>query len=133
MSASHRQKLDQLASSFAHGVLHAIRNASIDDLRAGWSGGEGRASHAPRASAPAAQAPSARAGRGGRRRGGRLGRRSVKDIAGVIDRIVGLLKQSAGGLRAEQIRQKLGLLAKELPRPLKDALASGQLGKSGQK
>jgi hypothetical protein len=57
----------------------------------------------------------------------------VKDIAGVIDRIVGLLRQSAGGLRAEQIRQKLGLLAKELPRPLKDALASGQLGKSGQK
>jgi hypothetical protein len=70
---------------------------------------------------------------GKRRRVGRLARRSAGDIAGVVDRIIGLLRQSPKGLRAEQIRQKLGLQSKELPRPLKEAVDSGRLGKSGQK
>jgi hypothetical protein len=51
----------------------------------------------------------------------------------VIEQIVSLLKSNPGGLRAEQIREELGLQAKELPRPLKEALDSGRLGKSGQK
>jgi hypothetical protein len=51
----------------------------------------------------------------------------------VITRIVGLLKQHPKGLRAEEIRSNLGLLSKEMPRPLKEALDSGRLGKSGQK
>jgi hypothetical protein len=62
-----------------------------------------------------------------------LPRRSANDIAQVVERIVALLRQSSKGLRAEQIRQKLGLQAKELPRPLKEALDSGRLSKSGQK
>jgi hypothetical protein len=44
-----------------------------------------------------------------------------------------LLRASPKGLRAEQIRQKLGLQSKELPRPLKEAVDGGRLGKSGQK
>jgi hypothetical protein len=51
----------------------------------------------------------------------------------VIERIVALLKANPAGLRAEQIREQLGLQAKELPRPLKEALDSGRLSKSGQK
>ena len=51
----------------------------------------------------------------------------------MVDSIVGLLKQSPKGLRAEQIRAKLGLQAKEMPRPLKEAVDGGRLGKSGQK
>jgi hypothetical protein len=62
-----------------------------------------------------------------------LPRRSAGDIEQVVERIVGLLRQSPKGLRAEQIREKLALQAKELPRPLKEALDSGRLGKSGQK
>jgi hypothetical protein len=62
-----------------------------------------------------------------------LRRRSAKDIAGVIESIVGLLRQAPRGLRAEQIRQKLGLQSKELPRPLKEAVEAGRLGRSGQK
>jgi hypothetical protein len=68
-----------------------------------------------------------------RRRGGRLPRRSTGDIATLIERIIDLVKQHPNGLRAEEIRRELSLQAKELPRPLGEALESGRLGKSGQK
>jgi hypothetical protein len=135
MSSSLRGKLDELASSFANDVLHAIRSASIEDLLAETTGGghrvasRGAARKVSSPSAPSTPAPAA----GRRRRGGRLARRSAGDIAGVVDRIVGLLEASPKGLRAEQIRQKLGFQSKELPRPLKEAVDAGRLGKSGQK
>jgi hypothetical protein len=137
MTTSLRQKLDELASSFANGVLHAIRAASLDDLLAESSARHpGAASHsAPRASRSASGrlTPGWSRAPGGARRGGRLARRSPADITTVVHRIADLLKGSAHGLRAEQIRQKLGLRANEMPRPLKEGLSSGRLGKSGQK
>jgi len=57
----------------------------------------------------------------------------VKDIAALVNEIVALVAQHPEGLRAEQIREALSLEAKELPRPLNDAVASGRLKKSGQK
>ena len=51
----------------------------------------------------------------------------------MVDNIVSLLARSPDGLRAEQIRESLGVQAKELPRPLSDGLAAGKLRKSGQK
>lgn len=36
-------------------------------------------------------------------------------------------------MRAEQIRESLGVEAKELPRPLAEAISSGRITKSGQK
>jgi hypothetical protein len=113
-----RQKLSELASSFVRSVLRTIREASIEEL----------------AETPG-RAPAPPASSGGRRRpgGARLGRRSAGDIAKVIDRIAALLRQSPKGLRAEQIRQRLGLQAKELPRPLKEGFQAGRLGKSGAK
>ncbi len=121
MSTSLRQHLNDLASSFANGVLAAIRTASIEDLLA--ESGSGR------------RLPGARGGAAGRapRGPGRLPRRSAEDIGQVLDRITGLLKSSPKGLRAEEIRQRLNLLSKELPRPLKEGLSSGRLGKSGNK
>jgi hypothetical protein len=68
-----------------------------------------------------------------RRRRGRLPRRSATQIANVVERIVALLKESPRGLRAEQIREKLGLQSKELPRPLKEGLDGGRIAKSGQR
>ena len=124
MPSSLRSQLDELASSFANDVLHAIRSASIEDLLAGQASHAHRVAPVRRAAAPAT---------GRRRRGGRLTRRSARDIAGVVDRIIDLLKASPKGLRAEQIRQKLGFQSKELPRPLKEAVDAGRLGKSGQK
>ncbi|HEV3190410.1 MAG TPA: hypothetical protein VGY54_07925 [Polyangiaceae bacterium] len=124
MPTSLRSRLNELASTFASSVVDAIRGSSVDELLAESSGGSSRG--APRVAARPLAAK-------GRRRGGRLPRRSEGDIANVIEQIVGLLRQHSGGLRAEQIREKLGLLAKELPRPLKDGLDAGRFRKSGQK
>jgi hypothetical protein len=130
-----RQTLNGLAASFAAEVLEAIRGASLEDLVAQHSaGGRRAAARAPVANGGAARtAEVASAPRAARGRGGRLARRSSGDIAGVIQRIVGIVQQSPKGLRAEQIRQKLGLEAKELPRPLREALEAGKLAKSGEK
>jgi hypothetical protein len=124
MPTSLRNRLNGLASSFAASVLDAIRGASLAELISGSSGAGSRSvARDTVRSAPA----------GGRRRRGRLPRRSAGDIAHVVEKIVSLLKQHTGGLRAEQIREKLSLQAKELPRPLKEALDTGRLSKSGQK
>jgi hypothetical protein len=137
--SSLRQRLNDLASSFASSVLEAIRSASLEELLAESSATHRRstAARAPRPAAAAAGAVAtgaAHATHGSRARAaGRLARRSSDDIEQVIGRIVGLLKQHPKGLRAEEIRSKLGLLSKEMPRPLKDALDAGRLGKSGQK
>jgi hypothetical protein len=132
MASSLRSKLGELASSFANDVLAAIRSASIEDLLS-ESSSAGRRAPAARTAA-VHHAPAVRpAAAGGGRRGGRLMRRSAADIAGFIDRIVDLVKASPKGLRAEQIREGLGVQAKELPRPLKEAVDGGRLGKSGQK
>ena len=51
----------------------------------------------------------------------------------MIESIVEVLQKSGSGLRAEQIRETLGVEAKELPRPLAEAITSGRITKSGQK
>jgi hypothetical protein len=135
MASTLRNHLQELASSFASSVLHAIRTASIEDLLSETGGGGKRPGRPPaaRATASAADAAPAPARGGGRRRAGRLARRNAGDIAQVVDRIVGLLKSTPKGLRAEEIRARLGLQSKELPRPLKEAVEAGRLSKSGQK
>ena len=139
-----RSTIEALASQFASSVLEALRSASIDELVqvAGASSAPRRGPGRPRAaaSAPSAasaaveaeDAPSAGA-RGRRGRGGRLGRRSAGDISRMIELIVGALQKAGEGLRAEQIRETLGVEAKELPRPLAEAISSGRITKSGQK
>lgn len=51
----------------------------------------------------------------------------------MVESIVDLLTKNGDGLRAEQIREALGVEAKELPRPLAEALSAGRVTKSGQK
>ena len=124
-----RSTIEGLASQFAVSVLGALRSASIDELAdvagRGAAGRRGR----PRANRDSSQAPAPRP----RGRGGRLGRRSPSDIARMIESIVDLLGKNASGLRAEQIRESLGVEAKELPRPLAEAISSGVVTKNGQK
>ncbi len=67
----------------------------------------------------------------GRRAG--LKRRSPEEIAKALDAVVALVKKSKAGLRAEDIRQKLGLQSKEMPRILKEGLAKRKLRAKGQK
>jgi hypothetical protein len=124
-----KTRIQSLAEEFATNIIRALRTASIDELTGVTSGGG--AARGPRAfSAPSAAAA---ATAGAPRKRGRLGRRSTADIGKVMERIVSLLQAHPEGLRAEQIRSELNCSPKELPRPLADALSSGQVSKTGQK
>ncbi len=135
MATRLRTTLDNLGSTFASAVVDAIRSASLDDIL-DLAGGRvpGRPTHGhilPRTSGtPAATRLPAKSGS---KPTGRLRRRSPRDIAKALGRIVALVKTTKGGLRAEQIRQKLGMQAKEMPRILKEGLAKKVLRSKGQK
>jgi hypothetical protein len=118
MATSLRSRLGDLASAFVAGVIDAIRGASVEELFAQPAAG-GRSS--------------ARVAAASGRAGGRMARRSGQDIEAVIDQIVELIRQNPKGLRAEEIRAALGLDAKEMPRPLRQGLATGRFTKAGQK
>jgi hypothetical protein len=130
MPSSLRNRLSELAASFSAGVLDAVRGASLEELLSESSGGKTRL---PLRAVAVASPSGATASPSPRRRPGRLPRRSSDAIAEAVEKIVGLLGANPGGLRAEQIRQKLGLQAKELPRPLKEGLEGGRLKKVGRK
>ncbi|HEX4446444.1 MAG TPA: hypothetical protein VH044_06910 [Polyangiaceae bacterium] len=131
-----KSSLQSLAASFAEDVVRAIQGASLQELLgevAGSRARRGPAAPAP-AAAPASEPDGPRAARAPvLSRKGRLKRRSADDIAATLGSIVSLLKQNPAGLRAEQIRAQLSMLAKELPRPLAEGLASKALRKKGQK
>ena len=102
--------IDSIASKFAQDIVAVIRSASIEELL----GNE-----------PAAA-------RRSNSKGGRLPRRSAQDVLKVVDQICSLLAKS-DGLRAEALREKLGIEAKELPRPIALALKVKRITKSGNK
>ena len=127
MSTLHNT-INALASEFAHNLLRALRGASLDEIISETS--PGHAGHAGgRRGRPAATHAAAPARRGGRR----LARRSQKDIQAVVGRIVTLLQGNKKGLRAEEIRAKLGLDRREIPRPLAEALKKRLVSKRGKK
>jgi hypothetical protein len=125
MSNTLRSHLADLASSFADGVLAALRNASIEDLLAESGARGGR------------RAPGG--GGGGRpdplrRRGGRLQRRTQAQIEALLARVIATVKASPGkSLRAEEIRKALGLDVREIPRVLKEGLRTKRLKSRGRK
>lgn len=51
----------------------------------------------------------------------------------MLGKVVGLVKKHKDGLRAEEIRTNLGMLAKEMPRILKEGVATKMLASKGQK
>jgi hypothetical protein len=123
MSNLH-SKLASLAGSFADAVLEAIKGASLEDLLSESRTPASRPRREPANGAPRPARP---------RAPGRLRRRSQDDIANALDKVVALVKKQKDGLRAEQIRQQLGMQAKEMPRVLKEGLAKRQLKSRGQK
>ncbi len=131
MPGSLRTQLADLAESFTNAVVDAIRGASLDELLA-ESGAKSRRA-APRSEAASAPRAAAAAKPARTSSSGRLRRRSAEDIAEILDSVVALVKKHGEGLRAEQIRAELGMQAKELPRVLKEGLASRKLKSKGQK
>jgi hypothetical protein len=126
-------QLQDLARSFAEQVVEAIRGASLQEL---VSNGEGAAGNGRRARAPAGPGdrPDPQSTAPNRKgKNGRLPRRSPEEIAKALDKILLLVKTHKEGMRAEEIRAKLGLLSKEMPRILKEGLAKKKLASKGQK
>jgi hypothetical protein len=120
--------IQSLASTFAINVLTALRGASITELLsiAGSGSGSGSGNGAKRSVVVAPPKATAK-------RGGRLARRSNVDLSAMVSQIVSTLAQHETGLRSEELRAMLGVDKKELPRPLKEGLASGSISKKGQK
>jgi hypothetical protein len=113
MPTDLRSAIQQLTEDFSHSLIEAVRGSSIEDLLA---------------EKPARQ-PRAAATNGN----GRLARRTDEDIAAMVDKIAGLLAKHKDGLRAEQIREELGVQPKELPRPLADAIKARRITSKGKK
>lgn len=120
MRTSLRSSIQALATSFASSVMNSIRGASLQELLSETGGGRPSARSAPPKRARASAS-------------GRLKRRSAADIATALNQVVTLVKAHKDGLRAEQIRERLGVQAKEMPRILSDGLAKRKLKKKGQK
>jgi hypothetical protein len=123
MSTSLQSKIEQLASEFANGVLEAVVSSPMEEIL--QASGGGKTSKVKFEAGTTTKQPKVK--------GARLARRSDEDIAAVVEQLVELLKNNPDGMRAEQIREELGLEAKELPRPIADALSSKQITKSGDK
>lgn len=125
-----RIAINALAEEFASSVLKAIRTASLGDIAALGGGGGAPAKRGPgrprAAEGAAAAAPSRGRGRGRRRR-------TTADLEALGARIVETVRGSANGLRAEAIRDTLGVARKELPRVLSQLISSGALKKTGQR
>jgi hypothetical protein len=128
-----KAQLQSLAHAFVEQIVEAIRGTSLREL---VSNGAGTADHGRRTRAAA--------GGGGQpdplstpsqptRKNGRLPRRSAEDIAKNLDKIVLLVKTQKNGLRAEEIRSKLGMEPREMPRILKEGLSKKKLTSKGQK
>jgi hypothetical protein len=126
-----RSQLDALAANFASQIIAALQGASLHELVS--ADGRKTAANGPRprgTEGGGGQPDPLRAPRG---KNGRLPRRSAADIAKTLDKIVLLVKTQKNGLRAEEIRSKLGMQAKEMPRILKQGLAAKKLTSKGHK
>lgn len=120
-----------LASAFASSVLDAIRGASLEDLLGQAHGPTRRGPGRPKSSPATVTGAEVKPGR--KTRSGRLKRRSPEQIASALGKVVSLLKKNRAGLRAEQIRKELAMQAKEMPRVLKEGVATKKLKFKGQK
>ncbi len=125
MSGSLQSRLSDLTASFAESVLEVIRSSSLEDLlsEGGATGARRREQQTPKTAARPTRTSAT----------GRLKRRSAGDIAKSLDQVIALVKKHKDGLRAEQIRSELKMQAKEMPRILKEGLASKKLRSMGQK
>jgi hypothetical protein len=117
-----RSTLNALATHLASDIVDVIRSCSLEELLGNRGPGRPAKSKSNGAAKPSRAT-----------RSGRLPRRSAEEITAALDEIVGLVRKHDDGLRAEGIRVKLGMQAKEMPRLLKEGLATKKLKAKGQK
>jgi hypothetical protein len=119
-----QSRLQEIAQNFANSVLDALKGAPLQELL-----GDIRAVGDGRSALRANGSPTPRS----KRSSGRLPRRSAEDIARLLEQVVSVVKKHGDGLRAEQIRDELGLQPREMPRVLKEGLSTKKLKTKGQK
>ena len=132
---SLRSQLDALAANFASQIIAALQATSLHELVSAEGGS--------RTVAKGRRGPVAKGGGGqpdplpsppqSRGKGGRLRRRSAEEIAKTLEKIVLLVKAHKDGMRAEEIRSKLGMESKEMPRILREGIAKKKFSTKGQK
>ena len=127
-----RSQLDTLASSFAREIIAIIQVASLHEL-VGAGGRDVVNSHRHRLAVGGGGQPDPLSISKRRGKPGRLPRRSAAEISQVLDKIVLLVKTHKEGMRAEEIRSKLGMQSKEMPRILKQGIATKKLTSKGRK
>jgi len=127
-----RSQLDALASGFATQIMAALEGASLQELAGSPSGGLGSRGRGGRVAGGGGQ-PDPLAAPKRKGANGRLPRRSDEEIQAALNKIVLLVKTHKEGMRAEEIRSKLGMLPKEMPRVLKEGVAKKKLSTKGQK
>jgi len=126
-----QSQLEVLASRFTDEVMRALRTASLEELLAGKPGravGGGVRTRGGGGQPDPLATPGKKRGNGAR-----LPRRSQEEIAKALDKIVLLVKTHKNGMRAEEIRAKLGMEPKEMPRILKLGVSTKKLASKGQK
>lgn len=108
-----KDRLEELARKFADEVVVAVTSSTVQDILG--TGGPVRSAVRPRAARPVAQPD-------------RLARRSKDQVLETVDRlVVPLLRKNKAGLRSEQIRAKIDVFAKAMPRILKEGIAAKKL------
>jgi hypothetical protein len=128
-----RSQLDAIASSFAKEIIAVLQGASLHDLAfsgAGGTVGNGRTRAFGGGGGQPAPLSAPPTGKG---KPGRLRRRSDEEIAAALNKIVLLVKTHQNGMRAEEIRKKLGMESKEMPRILKEGVSTKKLTSKGNK
>jgi hypothetical protein len=120
-----QSKLSDIAQQFTSAILDAVKGTPLSDLIAEPGRRTSNGRHDLNGAAPLAAKRT--------RSAGRLPRRSIQDIVKALDDVVALVKRHPQGLRAEEIRQQLGMLPKEMPRVLKEGLSRRALKTKGQK
>jgi len=122
----------QLSNDFAQGVLAAIRAASLEQFL-----GDAQPRPLPRRLArprtASGHVEGLRTRPGQRRAAVAFPAARKRSSAAIGDKVIDLLKAHPEGLRSKQIRLALDIVAKELPRPLKDLLGSKKIKSKGQK
>lgn len=130
--ANLRSQLDALASSFATEIIAVIRSSSLHEL-VGTNGHQAANGRRSGVVLGGGGQPNPLSVAKKRSKPGRFPRRSAEEIAEMLGKIVLLVKTHKEGMRAEEIRSALGMQSKEMPRILKQGIATKKLTTKGQK
>jgi hypothetical protein len=136
LAAELTTKVEEIGEKVIHEFTLALRDASLEEITEAREAGKPKRRKSKKTKKGARRG--ARGGRKGARKSGkkpaRLPRRSPEQIAKVVKRVANLIKKNGEGMRSEQIRTKLRLDKREVPRVMREAVSGGAVViLSGQK